>query len=78
MRNYVHQVRKSRNPSQQLHVQKLTIETLQQDVKYIYKDTRTTSCSSGVFINFKQINAGWDVTMHAYMHSLCLSTFPSQ
>ena len=38
---------------------KLTLETLEQGVKYVNnKDTRTTPCSSVSSVNFEQVNAG--------------------
>ena len=39
---------------------KLTIETLDQGVKYVKLTTSFTSCSSVSIVNFEQVNSGWE------------------
>ena len=39
---------------------KLTVETLDQGVKYVKLTTSFTSCSSVSIVNFEQVNSGWE------------------
>ena len=49
---------------------KLTVETLDQGVKYVKLTTSFTSCSSVSIVNFELVNSGWE----GYL-GLCQTSF---